>query len=127
LNKRLLLAARVALIACAIVTAIYAFAPPGSGRHLFPWDKADHFASFFAITAAAVVALPRVRLVWIALLVSAAGGAIELIQALPGVGRDCDVWDWVAENAAIAAVVGLVIAAEVRRQLAARREDDAAR
>jgi VanZ family protein len=125
LNKSLLLAARAALFGCAIITAVYAFAPPGSGRHLFPWDKADHFASFFAITAAAVVALPRVRLVWIALFVSAAGGAIELIQGLPGVGRDCDVWDWVAENAAIGAVIGLVIAAEVRRRLAGAANGEA--
>lgn len=123
MNKSLLLAARAALIGCAIITAVYAFAPPGSGRHLFPWDKADHFASFFAITTAAVVALPRVRLAWIAIAVSAAGGAIELIQALPSVGRDCDVWDWIAENAAIAAVIGLVVAAALRRRLAAPRDE----
>lgn len=122
MNKSLLIAARAALLGCAIITAVYAFAPPRSGMHLFPWDKADHYASFFAIMAAAIVALPRLRLGWIALLVSAAGGGVELIQGLPSVGRDCDVWDWMTENAAIASVIGLVIAAELRRRLASGGE-----
>ena len=119
MNKFLLDAARLGFIACALVTVAFAFAPARSGAHLFPWDKADHFSAFFAITTAGVVAFPRVRLVWIALVASAAGAAIELIQGLSWVGRDCDVWDWVAENAAIAAVIGLVIASELRRRLQA--------
>ena len=119
MRKSLLIAARAALFGCALITAVFAFSPPGSGRHLFPWDKADHFSSFLAITTAAIVAFPRLPLVWIAIAVSASGGAIELIQGLPGVGRDCDVWDWVAENAAIGAVIALVIAVELRRRLAA--------
>jgi len=110
----------MALIAFAFVTTMFAFAPPASNAHLFPWDKADHFAAFFAIMTAGVVAFPRVRVVWIAAVVSAAGAVIELIQALPSVGRDCDFRDWMAENAAIAAVVGLLIAAALRRRLATR-------
>src|ERR1700761_9151525 len=109
-NKVLLAAARLGLVGCALITAAFAFAPPRSGAHLFPWDKADHFSAFFAITTAGIVAFPRVRLVWIALVVSAAGAAIELVQGLSWVGRDCDVWDWVAENVAIGAVMGLVVA-----------------
>jgi hypothetical protein len=119
-DKYLLIVARLGLLACALLTAGFAFAPARLGAHLFPWDKADHFASFFAITAAGVVAFPRVRLVWIALAASAAGGVIELVQALPAVGREGDIRDWAAENAAIAAVVGLLIAADLRRRLAKR-------
>ncbi|HEX4199619.1 MAG TPA: hypothetical protein VHZ26_19440 [Caulobacteraceae bacterium] len=87
--------------------------------HLFPWDKADHFASFFAITTAAIVSFPRQPLWRIALVVSAAGGGIELVQALPIVGRDCDVRDWIADNIAIGAVLGLVLCARARWWLAA--------
>ncbi len=120
MDKSLIIAARIALFACTVITAAFAFAPPSSNAHLFPWDKADHFAAFFAIMTASVVAFPRARIVWIAVVVSAAGAAIELIQGLPSVGRDCDVWDWMAENAAIAAVVGLLIAAALRRRLEPR-------
>lgn len=124
MDKSLIVAARLALCACALITAAFAFAAPGSGAHLFPWDKADHFAAFFAITATGVVAFPRARMVWIAVVASAAGGAIELIQGLAPVGRDCDVWDWMAENAAIAAVVGMVVAGDLRRRLARPDADD---
>jgi hypothetical protein len=116
LHKSLVIAARVALAACLLITARFAFAAPASGAHLFPWDKADHFSAFFAIMATSIVAFPRVRILWIAMAVSALGGLIELIQGLPTVNRDCDIWDWMAENAAIAAVIGIVIASEIRRR-----------
>lgn len=110
--------ARGVLLICAIVTVGFAFSPPRLGAHLFPWDKADHFAAFFGLMTAALVSFPRSRIIWLAVWVSAAGGLIELVQGLPFVHRDCDVWDWIAENAAIAAVVGVVIAARLRRHAA---------
>jgi len=88
------------------------------GAHLLPWDKADHFLAFFCLMAAALLSFPRARVIWLVALVSLGGGAIELIQGLPFVHRDCDFWDWMAENAAIASVVGVVIAAWLRRFLA---------
>lgn len=107
------------MAACSLVTVVFAFSPAGAGLHLFAWDKADHFASFFAIMTAAIVSFPRQPLWRIAVVVSAAGAGIELIQALPIVGRDCDVRDWVADNIGIGAVLGLVLCARIRRWLAA--------
>lgn len=123
MRKVLIVLSRVALIVCCVVTVAFAFAPVRTGAHLFPWDKADHYAAFFAIMTAALVAFPRLPIAWTIVLVSAAGGAIELVQGLPAVGRDCDVWDWIAENAAIASVVGLLVVAELRRWLVARPQD----
>jgi VanZ family protein len=118
LNKLILITARVALAACALFTAWGAFAPPHSNHpHLFPWDKAEHFSAFFALTACSLAAFPRVRIVWIAAALSACGAMIEVIQALPFVNRDSDVKDWVADTVAILAVVGVVIVARVRREL----------
>ena len=119
MTKTLLTAARAALVGCLLLTAWGAFAPPGVARpHLFPWDKAEHFSAFFALTACAMAAFPRVRLAWIAGGLSACGALVELIQALPFVNRDCDWKDWVADTAAILAVVGVVLAARIRRALA---------
>ncbi len=118
MNKILLQLGRFALVACILFTAWGAFAPPDAARpHLFPWDKAEHFSAFFAMTACALVAFPKVRLAWIALGFSAAGAAIELIQALPFVHRDGDVKDWIADTLAVGAVVGVVVAARIRRAL----------
>ena len=58
----------------------------------------------------AAILYPR-RPLWLAaVLVSAYGGAIELIQALPFINRDCSVFDFLADVAgAVAAVSPLYL------------------
>ncbi len=108
------------VLAIALAVTLYkAFAPAhAGGSGLFPWDKADHFSAFFVLTGLAMVALPRQPLWRIAVALSILGAAIELIQGLPFVGRDCDFWDWVAEMVAVSAVYAVVLAAKMRRTLA---------
>jgi hypothetical protein len=113
--------ARVGLLACALVTALFAFSPPRMGMHLFPWDKADHFLSFFVIMTVTLVSFPRTRVLWLAFAVSLLGALIEVVQGLPMVGRDADPFDWMAENAAIAAVVFVFLASRIRLGLSAAR------
>jgi hypothetical protein len=36
------------------------------------------------------------------------GAFIEVVQAIPALHRDTDIWDWVADTAAVAAVLALV-------------------
>ena len=117
LQRSLILAARVALALCLVFTFVGAFGPPGIGPGLFPWDKANHFCAFFAITAAAILALPRLGLIWIGAGASALGAAIELLQALPFIGRDSDFWDWAADDAGIVAVLAVVALANFRRSV----------
>ena len=119
MDRTLLWIGRAALAGCVLLTAWGAFAPGDEPRpHLFPWDKAEHFSAYFALTACALVAFPRASLRWIGGLLSASGAAVELIQALPFIHRDCDVKDWVADTVAICAVLGVVLAARIRRSLA---------
>jgi hypothetical protein len=80
-----------------------------------PWDKARHFSAFAVITVSAILAFPRTRLPVIAGLLSLAGAAIEIIQGLPMVHRDADVFDWVADSAAIVLVLAVILAARFRR------------
>ena len=118
-SRLILIAARASLAICVLLTAWGAFSPSGAVHpHLFPWDKAEHFSAFFALTACALAAFPKVRITWIAVAVSASGALVELIQGLPFVHRDMDPKDWVADTIAVLAVVGVVIAARVRRNLA---------
>ena len=51
-------------------------------------------------------------------MLSGCGALIEIIQGLPFVHRDRDVRDWVADTVAIGAVMGVVLAARLRRTLA---------
>ena len=109
--------ARIAFAICSALTLYEAFAPSaGPHLHLFPWDKAQHFSAFFALTASAVLAMPRMPLVRIAIALSVAGAMIEVIQATPLVARDADVFDWVADTVAIGAVMGSILAARLRRE-----------
>jgi len=114
--------ARLVFIALLAFTLYMAFKPSAPSNDLLGWDKADHFCAFFVLTGVGLVAFPRQPLWRVAAGMSALGAAIELIQGLPFVNRDCDVWDWVAEMAAVAALYGTILAARLRRTLAEETE-----
>ena len=115
--RALIPAARVAFALCVLATLWSAFAS-GEGPPLLPWDKAQHFCAFFALTASAVAAFPRLSLPVITFGLGAAGAGIELVQSLPFVHRDASVLDWAADIMAIGAVLGVILAARIRRSTA---------
>jgi hypothetical protein len=97
--------AQVAFFAALIFTFYSAVIPPAKAIRLVPWDKAEHFIAFYALTGLAVAAFPKRNLLVIAALLSAFGALIELVQGLDFVHRDRDFWDWVADTIAIAAAL----------------------
>jgi VanZ family protein len=102
LRSRLALyGARTIFAVAGIITFVAAVWPPSTAPHLFPWDKAEHFLAFYVLGVCAAVAFPRKSLLFILIGLSAFGAAIELVQALPFVHRDCDVWDWVTDTVAV--------------------------
>ena len=101
----LLMLARTAFFAALGFTFYSAVIPPRDALQLVPWDKAEHFIAFYALTGLAVAAFPKRNLFVLAVLLSAFGALIEIVQGLPMVHRDRDFWDWVADTAAIAAAL----------------------
>jgi len=101
--------ARVALALATVAVCYGAFAPPGHGPPLLPWDKAEHFSAFFVLTLLSMVAFPRTALWRLALALSFAGATIEVIQGLPFVHRDASVKDWLADSIAIAAAMSATL------------------
>lgn len=99
----MLIALRLVFWCTLLFTFVSAELPPSHAPSLFPWDKAEHFSAFFVLTCLAGAAFPRRPLVIMALALSLFGCVIELVQALPFIHRDCDVWDWVADTIGIAA------------------------
>lgn len=67
--------------------------PPGN-------DKTLHLLAFAALVLPMAIACPR-RLLWLVPLACAYGGAIELLQPL--VGRENELWDWIADISGVAA------------------------
>jgi hypothetical protein len=81
---------------------------------LFGWDKANHFAAFWVLSVLGAAAFPRLSLLALGAGLSAFGGAIELVQALPVVHRDADVIDWLTDTAAVLAAVCPLLLAQWR-------------
>jgi hypothetical protein len=111
--------AQAAFFAALIFTFVSAVLPPRETLHLVPWDKAQHFIAFYALTGLAAAAFPKRKLLWIAASLSAFGALIEVVQAMPIVNRDCDVWDWVADTLAIAAALSPMLLVWWRREAGA--------
>jgi VanZ family protein len=94
------------------VAAIFAFVmavlphPPDLPGH--PNDKVQHVTGFATLALLASFAYPRAILWKLLASLSLFGAFIEVVQAIPALHRDSDVWDWVADTVAVALVLGLV-------------------
>ena len=111
--NRLGLAAFVAATAFSLYAAL---APGDDTAGLIPWDKAKHFIVFYGLTFLARVALPRSRFWKIGIVLLAYGVVIEILQGLPIVGRDADVFDVVADGLGIGFYFGPVIVSQWLRR-----------
>jgi VanZ family protein len=67
-------------------------------------DKFAHMLAFSTLAGLAALGYPQAWRWRIAERLSFAGALIEVVQAIPGLGRDCDIKDWVADTIAIVAV-----------------------
>ena len=89
----------------AFVMAIIPHPPQLPGA---PSDKIQHFSAFVALGAIGFFAYPGSRLLTLAAGLSLFGALIELVQAIPALGRDGDVVDWIADTLAAALILGLL-------------------
>ena len=88
-----------------------------------PVDKLQHMAAFAVLTALACAAWPAMSRLRLAIILSAFGALIEVVQAIPALHRDSDWRDWVADTAAI--LVTLALAAMVERLVRGRQAEAA--
>jgi VanZ family protein len=71
---------------------------PGNDTPAFPWsDKVNHFGAFAVLTGLARFAYPGRRGWTILAAMLGVGVGIELLQALPVIGRDAEIGDVVAD------------------------------
>ena len=93
--------AQAAFFAALVFTFYSAVIPPQKAVQLVPWDKAEHFLAFYALTGLGGAGVPRRNLFVVGAILSAFGAFIEFVQGLSIVHRDRDFWDWVADTVAI--------------------------
>ena len=92
--------------------------PPRIGpEHL--WDKWYHIAAFATLAGLSALGWPRLPLLRLGEHLSFLGALIEVLQASPIIHRDCDIFDWVADTIAIAAVLSLIRLVRSRDRLSA--------
>lgn len=105
---------RTATLGWAIIIGWLAFRPSTGLEGGLPWDKANHAVAFVVLTLLAGRGWPGRSRTALVLIMLAAGAGIELVQGLPQIGRDADVWDVVADAVGIAG--GLAGLAWLRRR-----------
>ncbi|QYE35704.1 MULTISPECIES: teicoplanin resistance protein VanZ [Sphingosinicellaceae] len=106
---------RVIFAVILIGTFIAAILPNAEAPDFGDGDKINHIAAFITLSLAAAWAWPRTKLWRIALWLSALGGLIEIVQAIPFIGRDAEWGDWIADT--VATVVTLTVIWVLRRLL----------
>jgi hypothetical protein len=99
-----------AAAAFALVMAVVPHPPELPGE---PNDKVQHIIAFTTLALLGSFAYPAARLLRLLIGLSLFGAVIEVIQAIPALHRDSDVLDWLADTAAVGAVLLLV---RLRRQ-----------
>lgn len=84
-----------------------------------PVDKVQHILAFAVLTALACLAWPAASRLRVLLALAGFGALIEIVQAVPMLHRSADWRDWLADTAAILAVLALAAAG---RRLARGRQ-----
>ena len=96
-------------VAATAFTLYAALAPGDDTPSLIPWDKANHFIVFYGLSFLAMIALPKSRFWRIGLVLLAFGVGIEILQGLPMIGRDADLFDVVADGCGIGFFFGPIL------------------
>lgn len=71
-------------------------------------DKVQHFAAFLTLAILGVGAYPRTKKRVLLAGLAAFGALIEIVQALPWIGRDSDPSDWIVDIAAALAALASI-------------------
>jgi hypothetical protein len=71
-------------------------------------DKWQHMAAFATLSLLAALAFPATPLTRIGERLSFLGAMIEVLQSIPALHRDCDIWDWVADTTMIVIVLTVI-------------------
>lgn len=108
---------RAGTVVFAVAVAWFAFTPATGAESGLPWDKANHAVAFLTWTLLAGCGWPRAGVARIAVAMLGLGIGIELIQGLPAIGRDADVWDVVADMVGFAMGWGALVGLALRRRL----------
>jgi hypothetical protein len=101
--------ARTLLLTALCVTLYMALQPHPPKLPIDSWgDKFEHSLAFVTLTILSVASFPTAKLFRVGERLSFLGALIEVVQSIPALHRDCDIFDWLTDTAAIATVLIVV-------------------
>jgi polyferredoxin len=105
-NPRIVRAAKILFWLALVFAVVMAVIPkpPTTPIDRFG-DKFEHMLAFATLASLAMIGFGREAQWRIIERLCFVGAAIEVIQSIPALHRDCDARDWVADTAAIVAAV----------------------
>ena len=106
--QRRLTILRLAFWAALLFAFVMAIVPHPPELPGAPSDKIQHISAFAVLGALGFFAYPRSRPLSLCVRLSLFGALIELVQAIPALGRDSDVLDWIADTLAAALILFLL-------------------
>ncbi len=105
--KLLVWISRGIFVAVLVTVCVLVFGPFGGAESAFGLsDKEAHASAFFVLTSLVLLSFPKMRRWDLAWLMVGFGGFIELVQGQ--IGRDCDLFDWIADCVGVLVVVAPV-------------------
>lgn len=115
-NRRFIRFMQVVFVIACLVGVAYALMPKPPKLPTYQWgDKAEHMLGFAALAVLAALAFPRMPRWRVIERLSFLGALIEVAQSIPGLGRDCDIRDWIADTIAVIVVTGVMALIAPRR------------
>ena len=106
--QRRLTILRLAFWAALLFAFVMAIVPHPPELPGAPSDKIQHISAFAVLGAIGFFAYPTSRPLGLGVRLSLFGALIELVQAIPALGRDSDVLDWMADTFAAALILLLL-------------------
>ena len=97
---------KISFWAALIVTLYFALSP--APPVLVANDKSQHILAFATLTALFCWAYPKTRWFWVLGTLALIGGAIEIVQGIPGLHRSSDFADWYADVATAALTIVMI-------------------
>ena len=110
LARRLAIAVFWIAVAVTFVCAVV----PAERLHLGDRDKVEHVLAFFSLTVLGTLAYPRRALATTGMKLLAFGVMIEIVQSLPLISREADLWDLFADGMAILGAIAVLAATGAR-------------
>ena len=116
-DRRFIRFMRVVFVIACLIGVAYALMPRPPKLPTYQWgDKVEHMLGFAALAFLAALAFPKMPRWRVIERLSFLGALIEVAQSIPGLGRDCDIRDWIADTVAVMVVMGLVALVAPKRR-----------